>query len=480
MRFGPIGAMAGAALAASASPALAHAADRGFVLLLPTGHYLLGGALAVLISFAVLALVDPARVAGWFDMRLRLGRMPASGRAVVSLASFIFLAALVAVGLTGSADPLSNPLPLVIWTLFWVGLTLLHGLFGNLWSWLNPWHGPYRIAVALGWRAPSRLPEAAGHWIAVAGLLAFGWFELVDPAPDNPTRLAVVVAAYWAFAFAGMLVFGERDWTLRAEPFSLFFSMIARLAPLSVAAGEGALRCPPVGGSICDCRVRLHLPGAAAVHARVLKPGATLFLLLALSTVSFDGLMRTFFWLGTIGINPLEFPGRSAVIVPNSIGLVAMWVVLAGVFYLAVWLGARLAGTVTPMRELAGRLVWSILPIALAYHFSHYLVSFVINAQYALAALSDPLSNGANLFGTAGMHVQAGATMGAERAWLIWNAQSAAIIGGHMLAVLLAHVIAYRTLGNARQAALSQLPLAALMVAYTVFGLWLLSSPTGG
>ena len=460
---------AGAALAvgalwASTGDALAHAADRSFVLLLPTGHYLAGGALAVIISFAVLSLVDPRRISGWFDAWLPVCPTPRRCRTAVSLASLLFLAALAAAGLAGSADPLSNPLPLTVWTLFWVGLTLLVGLVGNVWTWLDPWYGPWRLVLALGWRAPLTLPPRAGHWIAVALLFAVGWFELVDTAPDAPARLAVVVGAYWLLTFCGVLAFGHEAWTQRAEPFSLFFALVARMAPLSVQGG----------------RLRLHLPGARAVQAAPLDAGAAAFLLLALSTVSFDGLMRTFAWLGLIGINPLEFPGRSAVMVPNTLGLGGMWALLSGAFFLSAGLGAMLAGARARSGELAGRLVWSILPIALAYHFSHYLVSFTINAQYALAALSDPLSNGANLFGTAGMHVQAGATMGAERAWLIWNAQSAAIIGGHMLAVLVAHVIAWRVLGSARQAALSQLPLALLMVGYTVFGLWLLSSPTGG
>ena len=57
--------------------------------------------------------------------------------------------ALVAAGFAGSRDPLSNPLPTVVWTLWWVGLTFLHVAFGNLWAVLNPWTGPYRLLTAL-------------------------------------------------------------------------------------------------------------------------------------------------------------------------------------------------------------------------------------------------------------------------------------------------------------------------------------------
>jgi hypothetical protein len=128
----------------------------------------------------------------------------------------------------------------------------------------------------------------------------------------------------------------------------------------------------------------------------------------------------------------------------------------------------------------SGTLVWSIVPIALAYHFSHYLTALLVNGQYALVALSDPFSLGWNLFGTAHIPVIAAIAAGSDGAWAVWNAQAAAIVGGHVVAVLAAHRLAFRLHGTARTALLSQVPLTALMIAYTVLGLWLLSTPTAG
>src|SRR5690606_5920082 len=116
-------------------------------------------------------------------------------------------------------------------------------------------------------------------------------------------------------------------------------------------------------------------------------------------------------------------------------------------------LGGWLAGQGVRTADAAGALVWSIIPISMAYHFSHYLTALVVDGQYALAALSDPLMSGADLFGAAGMHVQAGVLMGAESAWLVWNLPAAAIVGGHLLAVLVAHVVAFRLYGSAAGAA---------------------------
>jgi hypothetical protein len=49
-----------------------------------------------------------------------------------------------------------------------------------------------------------------------------------------------------------------------------------------------------------------------------------------------------------------------------------------------------------------------------------------------------------------------------------------------VLAVLLAHELARLAIGDHRAAVLCQLPLAAVMVAYTLLGLWLLSTPAAG
>jgi hypothetical protein len=245
--------------------------------------------------------------------------------------------------------------------------------------------------------------------------------------------------------------------------------MISRLALFSGRRDENA-RNRPIG---------LALPGARLTSAEALPLSGILFLLLALSSVSFDGLSRTFAWLGFVGINPLDFPGRSAVIGVNTAGLVGMAGALCGAFLLAVWLGHILAGRTVSFRRAAGALAWSIIPISLAYHIAHNLTEILVNAQYALAAISDPFAKGWNLFGTAGMHVHAGVTAGYDSAWAIWNTQAVVIIAGHVLAVLVAHAIAWRVHGSARKAVMSQIPLAVLMVFYTVFGLWLLASPAG-
>ncbi|MDX8527123.1 hypothetical protein RFM68_21730 [Mesorhizobium sp. MSK_1335] len=451
------------------TPAFAHASDRGHVLLLPTGYYLVGGAFAVAVSFLVLALLPPAVLDRVWRRRLPLFGLSNRPRMFTSLLSFAGFALLIVAGIFGTRDPLSNPLPLVIWTLLWAGFTLLQGIFGDLWSWLNPWYGPWRIASRVfGPHAdetrPSRLPAWLGFWPAFVLFFAFAWFELIDPAPDDPARLAFAAGIYWLASFAAMLFLGYDDWSRRGEFLTVFFSMVARFAPAERLEG----------------RLSLRWPGAKLLAAEPLPASGTAFLLLALSSVSFDGLSKTFFWLGLFGVNPLEYPGRTALIGIGSFGLALTFFLLAAVFALAVFLGQRLAGDDRSFSDNAGLLVWSIVPIALAYHIAHYLTVLLVDGQYALVALSDPFAQGWNLFGTANMMVEAGVVAGARSAWWLWNVQAGIIIAGHVLAVLVAHGLAWRLHKHASRAALSQLPLTLLMIAYTIFGLWLLATPTAG
>ncbi|RWB28145.1 hypothetical protein [Mesorhizobium sp.] len=466
---------------ASPTPAFAHASDRGHVLLLPTGYYVAGGALAVAASFLVLALLPSDFPARFWRRRLPLFAFGDGARATVSLISFAGFAILVAAGLFGSRDPLSNPLPLTIWTLLWVGLVLLQGLLGNLWSWLNPWYGPWRVISSLfGKRKTWGPPAWLGCWPAAVLFFAFAWFELIDPAPDDPARLAWAAGLYWLLSFAAMLVFGYRDWSRRGEFLTVFFAMVARFALLERNEVErNEVKRNEVernkGG-----RLSLCWPGAKLSDAAPLSLSGIAFLLLALSSVSFDGLSKTFFWFGLFGLNPLEFPGRTATVGVGTFGLVLTFVLLAAAFILAIILGQRLAGSPHSLGQAAGLLVWSIVPIALAYHVAHYLTALLVDGQYAIAALSDPFALGWNLFGTADIRIEAGAAAGAGSAWWLWNLQAGVIIAGHMLAVLVAHGLAWRLHPVPARAALSQFPLTVLMIAYTVFGLWLLATPAAG
>lgn len=453
----------------------AHGAERGLVMLLPTGFYVTGGALAVLFSFLLLAFAPSAWFGKGEGAYVKIAPYVALPKIPFSCLSFLVLLLCVVAGFVAPSDPLSNPLPLLIWTGWWVGFTLLQVVTGSLWPWLNPWTGPVAffrklVGQRFGETSHLTLPGSVGFLPAILQFSTFAWFELVSLAPDDPPRLAVAVIVYWLMNFAGIVIFGEKAWLLRGEPFSVFFRMIGLLSPLGVSQSQSGKR------------LVLRWPGSRSLVTDALPPSGVVFILLTLATASFDGFSETFTWLGFIGVNPLEFPGRSGVMFANTLGLLAAPIILVALFYKAVMAGAWLAGErdFTGLMRLSGKLVYSIIPISIAFHAAHYLTLLLVNGQYLLIMLSDPFGLGWNLFGMAHWHVTTSFLLNIDDVRIIWLTQTGIIVAGHVIGIVLAHAIALRHFGEARSAVVSQLVLAALMVFYTVFGLWLLSTPSVG
>jgi len=361
-------------------------------------------------------------------------------------------------GLFGSRSPLSNLLPLSFWTLGWVALLSLSAFFGNLWNWINPWTG---LAEVLGLTKPVfQLPAWLGVWPATFLLITFAAFLLADPAPDDPTRLAQFAMGYWIIVFVGMSVFG-RAWLHSVELGHAIFAALASLSVVRFQAPAG------IGG-----------PGWQIVKVAQL-PAAGVFALVFLGVGSFDGLNETFWWLGIIGVNPLEFPGRSAIIGVTVMGLLISITGLILIFSLVIWLGMLISRSQVPFGEAFRVLSLSVLPIALVYHIAHYLPSFLVSIQYTVAALSDPFARGDDWLGLEPFRVTTGFFNRIDSVRLIWTTQGGLVVLGHVWSVLLAHRLATKVFGNNRRAALATLPLSVFMIAYTFLGLWLLAAPRG-
>ncbi len=459
----------------STTPAFAHGAERGLIMLLPTNYYLIGGGLAVFLSFMMLAVVPNRLFSEITHKTVAIAPSLGIPKAPVSFLTFLLLAICVLAGFFSVHDPLSNPLPLVIWTAWWVGMTLAHAIFGNLWLWLNPWTGVLSAmrkvtGSELGRKPIFNLPKRIGYVPSILQFSLFAWFELVSIAPEDPPRLASAVLCYWLFNFIAIVLVGQTEWMKRGEPFSVFFRMIGMFSPLRLIETETGRK------------IALSWPGALCLTAEPLPLSGTIFILLTLGTASFDGFAETFTWLGFIDVNPLEFPGRSGVMLPNTLGLFIAPIVLAILFYASVAAGFLLAGRTKwkDLRLFAGRLVYSIVPISIAFHSAHYLTQLLINGQYLIVVMSDPLALDWNLFGTADMHVTASFLQNLESVRLVWTAQTAMIVAGHVAGIIVAHGIATAEFQTSKNAAVSQMFLAAAMVFYTVFGLWLLSTPTVG
>ncbi|MCA3561544.1 MAG: hypothetical protein IOC82_11010 [Aestuariivirga sp.] len=446
-----------AALCLFTLPAFAHAAGRGFVMLLPTGWVIAGGAAAVLVSFIAVTLLPRLAMKAPPPV-LPLWPAVAQG---VSLISALMLGGLIVLGFAGPRDPVENLLPLAIWTLWWVGIVMLHPLFGNLWEALNPFTGPHALLTGRFGREegppPLRYPAWASYWPAVLIFFGFAWFQLVWPAPEDPAILAAAVCIYLAVSFAGLLVFGVKDWLGKADPFAVFLAQLGAAAPF----GRGGLR----------------WPGAGLLSLPVLPVSGVIFVLLTLGAITFDGFANTFLWLSMIGINPLDYPGRTPLMGANTAGILLVSGVLAAGFFAAVWAGWVWSGKPDSLGRLCGRLVYSLIPISIAYHAAHYLSDTIVKSQYLLLALNDPLETGADLLGIGHAHVIMSFQNTASGAFAIYATQTSALVIGHVIGVAVAHSAAVQEGLSAPRVMRLELPLALCMVGYTGFGLWLLGAP---
>ncbi len=126
--------------------------------------------------------------------------------------------------------------------------------------------------------------------------------------------------------------------------------------------------------------------------------------------------------------------------------------------------------------EIAGFFVFSLVPIAIAYHLAHYLSYLLVAGQQIIPLISDPFGMGWDLFGTAGYRIDIG-IIGAK---FVWYAAVVSIVLGHIFAVGVAHFMALRVFETAKAALRSQYPYLILMVAYTMVSLWILSQPITG
>lgn len=424
-----------------------------FVLLLPTDVFITAGCLTVLGSMVLMSLLSSEATERLFRP-VDLGPAPnirVLGQVMWGVAA-IAVVAMIVIGVLGPRDPLANLLPLFVWTVWWVGLVGLVALIGPLMILPGPWG-----------RSAQPPWSAQDAWPALALFLAFGVFGNVDSAPEDPDRLANLVMGYLVFTALGIALLGAPLWNRRIEAVTVLFRLIAALAPLQVSD-----------------RIRVGAPGWAALHAGPPPVSIAVFCVLFLGIGSFDGLKETFWWLAQLGVNPLEFPGRSALVWPNTVGMLAFNAGLLAVFFGAIILGHRIAGR--PQTSILETACWfslSFLPIAIGYHASHYMVSFLINIQYLPIVLNDPFAQGADYLGLGTRSVTSGFLNTLATVQTLWLTQAGIVVASHILAVSMAHWAACRICTTHKQVLLIQMPLACLMIAYTLFGLWLLASPRG-
>ena len=482
--------------------ALAHGFGQRYDLPVPLWLWVAAAAAAVAFSFVIIGLfvrASPGLRGYW---RLNLLRYPLArllaGRPVrlgARLVAVALLALILVASLAGDQSPTRNLAPTAIWVAWWVGFAYLSALVGNLWAVINPWSAIFRWGEALlgAGRPARRYPYRLGVWPAVALFLAFAWIELVFTGRSMPAQLGRLIIGYSALTWTAMALFGRATWLRFGDPFATAFDVIARFAPTEVRVtdGEACRRCelPCAGpdGACLNCGPcfdraapsrrawNLRPFAAGLVNTGDVTPSMMVFVLLLLSTVTFDGFTATPAWAGLEGalyaaLAPL---GDARLTVIGTLGLLAFPLAFVLVYLaFARWM-AWMANDELPTGTVACLFVLSLVPIAIAYHLAHYFTYLLIQGQLLIRLASDPLGLGWNLFGTARYRPDIG-IVGARA---VWYTAVVAIVLGHVIAVYVAHVVALREFRDRRAALRSQLPMLVLMVGYTVVSLWIIAQP---
>lgn len=429
--------------------ALAHGIGGRADLPVPLEFFLVGGAVVLLVSFGALAVLWPSpRLQGGPRFRgngLVVPQWVARGVAGLGLT---FFALVVTAGLFGDPEARSNIAPVAVWVLFWLVIPFGAAVGGNAWSMLSPWRATGKM---LGFDGPGG-PGRWGVWPAAAGFLAFTWMELVSGRSAEPRMIGIAALGYFAFVVAIASRTGIDRAVASVDTFAVYNRLVSGISPLGRRPDgrlgrRGWLRALPV------------LPA---------WPGLVCFVIAMIGTVTFDGVSATPWW-DSVSFS-LVGTAQGAIWF-RTVALFAA-VALVGAAYLAAsWWAARIArhpgmGAL----EVARSFAHTLTPIALAYAVAHYFTLILFEGQLIVPALSDPLGLGWNLLGTVGFKP--------NYTWLaptvVWYAQVTAIVGGHLLGVVLAHDRAL-AIFPADRAVRTQYAMLALMVAFTTLGLTILA-----
>ena len=165
----------------------------------------------------------------------------------------------------------------------------------------------------------------------------------------------------------------------------------------------------------------------------------------------------------------LDSPGTAELL---STGLALLGLLGCVLVVALAFRGARSwrAGPSAASASLVPDFVQSLVPIALVYAVAHYFTLLVIQGQYAITLASDPFGYGWDVLGT----VDYAPNISPFSPNTVWYVQVGALVAGHVAGLAIAHDRAVAVLEE-RDALRSQYAMLALMVLYTVGGLWLLS-----
>ncbi|WP_435154368.1 hypothetical protein [Haladaptatus sp. DFWS20] len=414
----------------------------------PLWLFLLTGGGVVSASFLLASFVtDRTFIREIHDWRRRFAAL--SPDPLVTATRLFGVLALVLItvgGLFAPSDARKNVAILVVWVGWWAGYTASVYLIGNTWPALNPWR-TIADAVSMIYRTgKASYPERLGAWPSVVGLLALVWLEVVSPLADDAELLVGVIVAYSVITLTGALLFGSDRWFSTVDPVARVFRYYGRVAPIRRT----------------ESGFEFQLPGARLTETKLVTGrDEVAFVVAILWVTTYDGFVATSLWADIAGV--VVGVGVPPLLV-YVLALLGGYALFFGVYRLASKLTRTSAETYLTAGEIARRFAPSLLPIAAGYHLAHYLSYFLSLSPALFGALSNPMNPPAPM-------------MIVLPSWF-GGLNLTFVLLGHLLAVWVAHAIAYDLFPSRLQAIRSQYPLVAVMILYTMTSMWIVSQPT--
>ena len=341
------------------------------------------------------------------------------------------LSLLILPGLIGNEEAKTSITPLIIWVFLWIGVPVLGLVFGDIYSKFNP------LSII---PSPEKKPSTV--WFAAALFLGLTWFELVWRKPGNPTHIGIVFILLMLITTGTRIIFSKAS--IEVDPLHLLHHLYAKL------------------------RFTLSKP----IYKNMLENIANLsnfkgmeyFILLMIGTVTYDGLRGTTFWYNLFGSSTLD-------ITFSTFAFFGINIIIIASYRFACWFALKVSGEKQDLNNISLLFGHTMLPIAFAYHVTHYLSLLLYESQTILYRLNDPYGIGWNLFGIDEVTINYFLTPVA-----LWGIQVFVTLAGHMLSVVLAHDLAIKLFGH-QQSDKTQYIFLLITVGLTLQALFVLSVP---
>ena len=345
------------------------------------------------------------------------------------LFGIIILFLLVAPGIFGNESSKTSVAPLILWVFLWIGVPVLGLLFGDIYSKFNPLNL---------FSLKSNKPESV--YFACILFIGLTWFELVWRKPGNPLNIAIVLITL--FVCVNLLRYFLKKSLIEVDPLLLLHYLYSKLKLFNSR---------PYFRSLLD-----NIGNLAKLK------GIEYFVLLMIGTVTYDGLRETTFWYNQFGSRTDDMGFSTMMFLIMNLGTI--------LFYrFACFFAIKVGGSDLELNHVSNLFGHTMLPIAFAYHVTHYLTLLLFESQTFFYRFNDPIGIGMNI-----LNVEEPTINYFIEPLVIWGIQVAVTLLGHMLSVVLAHDLAVKLFGH-QQSDKTQYIFLFITVALTLQALFVLS-----